>query len=267
MASFITANEVLTQRQNGSISRCGGHGDPKIIGRLLDEAAGVDAGRVVAPSGTTNLECQEPTTAALVASAYGFTVFSPMQEDSDLTDGTPHYGDNSMVSIMTHGSMYVDCEGTVVAQAPVYVRFTSDGGSNTELGKVRGNSDGTVVIDTTANAVEGVYSITLFNGVVQETFPYTTDGSATTAEILAALVAAIDASANYSAAGTTEITVTLVAGSEIKVVELRAPTAATQLLWVVTDNQKAAILPGAYFTESRTGAGLVEINFDHRGSV
>jgi hypothetical protein len=33
MASFITANEVLTQRQNGSISRCGGHGDPKIIGR------------------------------------------------------------------------------------------------------------------------------------------------------------------------------------------------------------------------------------------
>jgi hypothetical protein len=266
MASFITANEVLTQRQNGSISRCGGHGDPKIIGRLLDEAAGVDAGRVVAPSGTVNLECQEPTTAALVASAYGFTVFSPMQEDADLTDGTPHYGDNSMVSIMTHGSMYVDCEGTVVAQSPVYVRFTSDGGSNTELGKVRGNSDGTVVIDTTST-VEGVYRVTLFNGVVNETFSYQTDGSAAANEITTGLVTAIDASANYSAAGTTEATITLVAGTEIKVVQLAGPTAAAEALYTVVDNQKAAALPGAYFTESRTGAGLVEINFDHRGSV
>ncbi len=263
MASFITANETLTQRFNGSISRsC-----PTIIGRLLDESAGVDAGRVVAPSGTTNLECQEPTTAALVRSAYGFTVFSPMQEDADLTDGTPHYADNTMVSIMTKGSMYVDCEGTVVAGNPVYVRHTSDGGSNTELGKVRGNSDGTLVIDTTANAVEGIYSITLNNGVVTETFTYATDGSATTAEILAGLVALIDASANYSAAGTTEITITLVVGTEISIVELRAPTPATQALYTTTDNQKATKLPGAYFTESRTGAGLVEINFDRDGGI
>ena len=262
MASFITANETLTVRQNGSISRsC-----PTIIGRLLDEAAGVDAGRVVAPSGVLNLECQEPTTAALVASAYGFTVFSPMQEDGDTTDGTPHYADNAAVSIMTVGSMYVDCEGTVVAGAPVYVRFTSDGGSNTELGKVRANGDGTVVIDTTAN-VEGQYTIVLNNGVVDEKFHYSTDGSVSTAEILAGLVALIDASANYSAAGTTEITITLVAGSEIKVVELGSPTAATQLLWTTVDNQKAAALPGAYFTESRTGAGLVEINFDRRGAI
>ncbi len=263
MASFITANETLTAAFNGSISRP----MPTIIGRKLDEAAGVNAGRVLAPSGTDNLECQEPTTAALVKSAYGFSVWTPMEEDADLTDGSPHYADNQMVSIMTDGSMWVDCEGTVVAGNPVYVRHTSDGGSNTELGKVRGNSDGTLVIDTTANAVEGVYSITLDNGVTQETFPYTTDGSATTAEIIAALVAAIDASANYSAAGTTEITVTLVAGTEIRIVELRAPTPATQLLWVVTDNQKATKLPGAYFTTSRTGAGLVEVHFKRDGGI
>lgn len=263
MASFITANETLSAALNGSISRS----MPTIIGRKLNESAGVNAGRVLAPSGTDNLECQEPTTAALVAAAYGFSVFTPMEEDADLTDGSPHYADDQMVSIMTEGSMFVDCEGTVVAGNPVYVRHTSDGSSNTELGKVRGTSDGTVVIDTTANAVEGVYSITLFNGVTQETFPYTTDGSATTAEILAGLVAAVDASANYSAAGTTEVTITLVAGTRIEIVELRAPTAATQLLWVVTDNQKAAVLPGAYFTTSRTGAGLVEINFKRDGGI
>jgi hypothetical protein len=262
MASFIKAQETLTQRHNGSISRsC-----PTIIGRLLDEAAGKHCGRVVSPSGTINVECQEPTSAALVTSAYGFTVYSPMQEPGDLTDGNPHYADNASVSIMTEGSMYVDCEGTVVAGNPVYVRFTSDGGDNTELGKVRGNSDGTVVIDTTA-AVEGQYTIVLNNGVVEEKFHYSTDGSVAVGEIIAGLVALIDASANYSAAGTTEITVTLVAGTEIKVVELGSPTAATQLLWTTVDNQKAALLPGAYFTESRTGAGLVEINFDRKGGI
>lgn len=263
MASFITANETLTQRHNGSISRS----FPTIIGRLLDEAGGVHCGRVVAPGGTTNDECLEPTTAALVVSAYGFTVYGPMHEPADLTDGTPHYADNTMVSIMTKGSMYVDCEGTVVAGAPVFVRFTSDGGDNTELGKVRGDADGTVVLDTTAAAVEGLYGVVLYNGLTEETFTYESDGSQLASEVIAALVTAINTSAAYSAAGTTEITVTRVLGSHIEVRSFIAPTEAAKALWTLVDNQKAAILPGAYFTESRTGAGLVEINFDRNGGI
>ena len=261
MASFITANETLTQRFNGSISRS----EPIIIGRLLDESAGVDAGRVVAPSGTTNLECQEPTTAALVRAAYGFTVFSPMQEDADLTDGTPHYADNTMVSIMTKGSMYVDCEGTVVAGNPVYVRHTSDGGSNTELGKVRGDSNGGVTLTTTATA-DGQYRVTLTNGVVTETFGFTASSSNAT-QIVTGLVAAIDASANFAATGTTTATITAQTGLEVSIVSLDAPTNAALALYVKTDAQLAVKLPGAYFTESRTGAGLVEINFDRDGGI
>ncbi len=255
MASFISTNEVLDPARAGSISRNGAD----VTTRTLNQAAGVAEGLALVPSGTAGQECISPSTAALVLKTIGFSVYRPMSEDFDTTH---HYADNEQVSIMRTGHMNVSCEGTCVADAPVYIRHTSDGGSNTVLGKVAANSGGTVVIDTTANAVEGVYSITLDNGVTQETFPYTTDGSATTAEILAALVAAIDASANYSAAGTTEITVTLVAGTEIKIVELRAPTAATQLLWVVTDNQKCTRLPGAYFDASRTGAGLVEIRYN-----
>ena len=255
MASFISTNETLERRQNGVVSRTGG----KIINRVLEESAGVHAGRFVCPSGTAGVACEDIDSAADAKIALGPLVYRPMAYDADLTDGAPHYAENEVTSILEEGYIFVDCEGTAVAESPVYVRHTSDGGSNTELGKVRGDSDGTVVIDTTANAVEGVYSITLDNGVVQETFPYTTDGSATTGEIIAGLVAAIDASSNYAAAGTTEITITRSAGTEIKIVELRAPTAATQLLWVVTDNQKAAKVPNAYFAESRTGAGLVEI--------
>lgn len=255
MASFISTNEVLERRQNGVISRTGG----KVTNRVLEEALGVDAGRFVCPSGTAGIACEDCDSAADVAKALGPLVFRPMAYDADLTDGAPHYAENEVACILEEGYMFVAAEGTVVAESPVYVRHTSDGGSNTELGKVRANSDGTVVIDTTANAVEGIYSVRLFNGVVYETFVYSTDGSATTAEILAGLVTEIDGSANYSAAGTTEVTVTLVAGTEIVVDELSAPTPATQALWVVTDNQKAAKAPNAYFAESRTGAGLVEI--------
>lgn len=269
MASFITASETVTAEAkiNGSIARCGGSGDPKIIGRLLNESAGVNAGRVLAVSGTANLECQEPTSAALVARAYGFSCYNPSHEAFDVADQVPFYGDNCMVSILTKGSINVDCEGTVVADNPVYVRHTSDGGSNTELGKVRGDSDGTLVIDTTAAAVEGDYGFVLWNGLAEETFTYTSDGSALASEIIAALVTAVNASASYSAAGTTEITVTRVLGTEITVLSFIAPTEAAKALWTTTDNQKAARLPGAYFTESRTGAGVVEVNFARAGAI
>ena len=255
MASFIGTQEVHDVATAGSISRHGA----RVTTRTLNQAAGVAEGLLLAPSGTAGLECISPSTAAGVKASVGFSVYRPMSEDYDTTH---HYADNEAVAVMEEGHMYVLAEGTVVANNPVYARITSDGADNTVLGKVRGNSDGTLVIDTTANAVEGIYSVVLFNGVLNETFVYATDGSATTAEILAGLVALIDASANYSAAGTTEITITLVAGTEITVVELRAPTPATQALWTTTDNQKAVRVPGCYFDASRSGAGLVEIRLN-----
>lgn len=257
MASFITANETTVAQFNGSISRS----FPTIIGRKLDEALGVQAGRVVAPSGTSNLECQEPTSAALVAAALGFTVYTPMEEDFSTTK---HYADDQMVSIMTKGSMYVDCEGTVVAGAPVYVRFTSDGGDNTELGKVRGDVDvvsGGVVITPEASLVQAitVFNLTLSDGNVTESFDFTSDASPTPTEVATGLVALIDASDKFAATGTTTISVTSGTG----VVEVIASNEQLD----VTTPARAARLPGAYFAHSRTGAGLVEINFDRNGGI
>jgi hypothetical protein len=255
MASFIQTSETLTQRQAGVVSRHGA----KLTTRALNQAAGSAEGLLLAPSGTTGLECIAPSTAALVAQGVGFSIFRPLSEDFD---STHHYADNEAVALMEEGHMYVLAEGTCVANQPVFARFTSDGGSNTVLGKVAANAGGTVVIDTTAAAVEGQYSIELYNGVVKEKFSVDSDGSQTAVEILTALTAAIDASANYSAAGTTEVTITLVAGNRIEVVELSAPTAVAQALWTVVDNQKCAVLPGAFFDESRSGAGLVEIRLN-----
>lgn len=257
MASFITANETQSAQFNGSISRS----SPTIIGRKLDEALGVQAGRVVAPSGTSNLECQEPTSAALVAAALGFTVYTPMEEDFSTSK---HYADDQMVSIMTKGSMYVDCEGTVVQDRPVYVRITSDGSSNTELGKVRGDSDvvsGGVVItpDASFGAVASAFTIVLSDGLVTESFTFASDASPTTGEVAAGLVALIDASANFAATGTVTISITSTTGIvDIISIDERLP---------VTTPARAVRLPGAYFTHSRTGAGLVEVNFDRRGGI
>ncbi|MEY4548253.1 MAG: hypothetical protein RL685_4448 [Pseudomonadota bacterium] len=254
MASLLTPQETLGLAVAGSISRLGA----KTTTRTLNQAAGVAEGLLLAPSGTAGQECISPTTAAMVRAAVGFSIFRPMSEDFD---STHHYADNEAVALMEGGHMNVLAEGTVVGDAPVYGRFTSDGGSNTVLGKVRANSDGTVVIDTTST-VEGVYRVTLFNGVVEETFSYQTDGSAAANEITTGLVAAIDASANYAAAGTTECTITLVVGTEITIRQLAGPTAAAEALYTVVDNQKAARIPGCYFDHSRTGAGLVELRLN-----
>jgi len=265
MASFITANEVITATKiNGQITRIGGSGKPTIIGRLLDEAAGVNAGRCLAVSGTTNLECQEPTSAALVKGAYGFSVYSPMHEPGDITDGIPFYANDTMVSIMTDGSMAVDCEGTAVANAPVLIRHTSDGGSNTELGKVSAVSDypaGGIVATPVAVVANDSnhYSLTLFDGFVRETYSFNTDVTPTAQELVEGLAALINAGTAFDATeDNSALSITSVTG----ILEVDGGAQFT-----LTNPARCAILPGAYFTESRTGAGIVEIHFERNGGI
>lgn len=263
MASFITASETVTAvaKINGSIARCGGQGDPKIIGRLLDEAAGINAGRVVAPAGTANLECQEPTSEALVKSAYGFSLYNPSHEAFDVADQTPFYGDNTMVSILTNGSINVDVEGTCIAGRPVLVRFTSDGGDNTELGKVSAVSDypaGGITL-TPAVANSQPYSVELFDGIVRETYAIVSGGSASAQAIVEALAALINAGTAFDATeDDSVINITSVTG----VLEIQPSSNL-----VATNPARCAILPGAYFTESRTGAGVVEVHFERSGAI
>ncbi len=251
MASFIQTNETLTQRQAGVVSRHGA----RLTTRALNQAAGSAEGLLLAPSGTTGLECIAPSTAALVAKGIGFSVFRPLSEDFD---STHHYADNEAVALMEDGHMYVLAEGTVVADAPVYVRHTSDGGSNTVLGKVRADNDFATGLVLTPAATYGASAhevgLTISDGVNTENFNFVTDASPTTAEVAAGLVALIDASANFAATGSVTITITSTLGP----VELIAADASLAL----TTNGRATKLPGAFFDESRTGAGLVEIRLN-----
>ncbi len=252
MASFIQTNETLTRRQAGVVSRHGA----RLTTLALNQAAGSAEGLLLAPSGTTGLECIAPTTEALVKSAVGFSVFRPLSEDFD---STHHYADNEAVAIMEEGHMYVLCEGTCVANQPVYARILTDGGSNTVVGKVLAGSDvvsGGVVItpDASFAAVVSSFTIVLSDGLVTESFTFTSDASPTTAEVAAGLVALIDASANFAATGTVTISITSTTGVvDIVSIDERLP---------VTTPARAFKIPGCFFDESRTGAGLVEIRLN-----
>ncbi len=250
MTSLLVPQETLALAKAGSISRLGAF----VSTRTLNQAAGVAEGLLLGPSGTAGSECINVTTAALVQANCGWSVWRPMSEDFD---STHHYADNEAVAVMESGHMHVLCEGTCVADKPVYARITSDGGSNLIVGKARADSDGGVTLTTTAT-VDGQYTVGLSNGVVTEYFQFTASTSTAT-QIVTGLVAAIDASANFAATGTTTATITAQTGSEVAIVFLQAPTNAAELLYVKTDTQKAVRVPGAFFDQSRSGAGLVEI--------
>lgn len=247
MASFISTDETIGVRLNGVVSRTGGR-----IGNYVLESAGVAQGLFVVANGTAGEACELIDSAADVKNALGLTIYQAGKTAGD----TAFYDQNEVVPVLEEGCEYVSVEGTVVAGQPVYARHTANGG-NTTLGKPRADSDGNIVLDTTATT-DGEYRVTLSNGVVEETFGFTASTS-TADDIMTGLVAAIDASANFAATGTTEATITAQTGGEVSVIALDAPTTAALALYTIVDNQNATKVPGAYFKESRTGAGLVEI--------
>lgn len=253
MSSLLTPQETLAANQAGQITRTGA----KTTTRTLNQAAGVAEGLLLAKNGTAGQECISPSTEALVKSAVGFSVFRPMSEDYD---SSHHYADNEAVAIMEQGHMAVLAEGTVVADQPVFARITSDGGSNTVLGKVRGDSDypsGGIVItpDGSFTAALTTVGLTLSDGVnPPQSFQFSTDASPTAAEVAAGLVAAIDASDLFAATGTTTISVTSGTG----IVEIVAMDERLTL----TTPARAIRVPGCFFDHSRTGAGLVELRLN-----
>jgi hypothetical protein len=259
MTAFHAYAEAPTAGQLGHIAA----GSDGKLGRTLVRAtdAAVNCGLAVCKGATPGKTVKVPTTKAEASACEGI-LLDPVYLN-EIGQVSTSYDAAQPATLLEEGYVWVNSEGTVAFDDPVYVRHTSDGGSNTTRGTLTNTSGGTVVIDTTST-VEGVYRVTLFNGVVNETFSYQTDGSASANEITTGLVAAIDASANYSAAGTTECTVTLVVGHTIEVVQLAGPTAAAEALYTVTDNQKCARLKGARWAKARTGAGLTKVRLQLR---
>lgn len=69
-------------------------------------------------------------------------VLHSMARDADgLAGATAAYKSGRMMNVRAEGAIYVHVEETVAVGEPVYCRHTSDGGSNTVLGKFRNDAD------------------------------------------------------------------------------------------------------------------------------
>jgi hypothetical protein len=251
-----TILETPSAGQNGHIAAStAGLGETLV--RLAD--ANLEPGLFVCEGSTVGVECKVPTTDAEARACIGCTIDPEYLNE---IGAAAAYLTGDAVTLLQKGYIWVNSEGTVAHDGAVFVRHTSDGGSNTVLGKARGDSDvvsGGIVITPDASFAAAVSSFTvvLSDGTLQpESFTFTSDASPTTAEVAAGLVALIDASSRFAATGTVTVSVTSTTGV-VEVVSIDERL-------VFTTPARAARLKGARFVKGRTGAGLVKVRLNLR---
>lgn len=216
--------------------------------RLTDAA--VNSALGVTDGATPGKTCKVPTTEYEAKTLLGVLINPEYLNDfSNTTD----YDAADPASILERGYIWVVPEENVVVGDPVCVRITSDGGSNTTLGKFRKTSDyPTAGIRLTPTAVNSqVYSIELFDGKVRETYQYTSDSTATVAEITAGLAAAINAGTAFDATdNTTTLDVTSVTG----VLEIQPTSNLAK-----SNPARAVFLPGYRWESAASGGSVAKL--------
>jgi hypothetical protein len=251
MASFISTLEVPTAGQAGHIAASSKGYTGSTLTRVVD--ADVDAGLGVTGGAVAGKSCKVPATAAEAKALLGVLIDPEFKND---VNADADYLDGDQASILEEGYIWVEVENAVAVDGKVCVRFTSDGGSNTVLGKFRSNSDypaGGITLTPAAPtaSVSNTYSVELYDGSVREEYVFTTDATPTVAEITAGLVAKINAGTAFDAVdGTTVLTVTSVTG----ILEIKVSSNLVQSTPV-----RAALLEGYKFKSATAGAGVAKV--------
>jgi hypothetical protein len=251
MATFIEILETPTAGKAGHVAASSA--SERRIVRVVD--ANINAGLMVAEGATKGSTCKAPTTAAEAKASIGCLIDPEFLND---VNAAADYLAGNQATILESGFIWAECEETVAIDDPVCVRHTSDGGSNTTLGKVRKTSDypagGITLTPTVQNS--SAYSVELFNGTVRETYNYTSDATATAQEIVEGLAAAINAGTAFDATeDNSVIQITSVSG----VLEVQPSSNLT-----ASTPARAALLKGARFASARSGAGIVKIRLQLR---
>lgn len=255
MTAFLDIKEVLSVGRAGFLARTNQSDSGKVIVRQLDVAS--NSALAVCDGTTPGKTAKIPSTALEAKRVRGILLDPEFRNDfRTATD----YLANDPASIVEEGFVWVNAEGTTAVGDDVYVRFVTDGGTNTTPGTFRADNDtpaaGIVITPTASGLVTGLasYLVRLRDKAGHdETFIYSTDGTATVAEIAAGLVALIDASPNFAATGTVTVTVTTQAGTgQVEVLQLSEHL-------TVTTGARAERLDRAEWATAVTGAGLAMI--------
>lgn len=173
-------------------------------------------------------------------------------------DGTNVYPAKSAINVLKKGRAWVEVEDTVVAGDSVYVRHEANG-SDSQLGAVRPNMDGVAQVTTiTPTAVNStVYNMSI-NG---RAYSYTSDGSATAAEIVAGFTALIDADSDNGVvcSGTN----TLILTADVEGVPFVVSLGANLSAAATTANAAyTTLLSGAKFLTAASAGGLAKIELN-----
>lgn len=252
MTAFIEIFETPTAGKAGHIaaSTKGFTGSSLV---RLSEAA-INAGLGVVDGATIGTTCKAPASAAEVRDKFLGVLIDP--EFHNEIGAAADYLSGQQVSILEEGYIWVVVEAAVAIGGNVCCRHTSDGGSNTVLGKFRADSDypaGGITLTPAAPtaSVSNTYSVTLFDGAVTEEYVFTSDATPTVAEIITGLVAKINAGTAFDAVdGTTVLTVTSVTG----LLEIKVSSNLVQ-----STPARAERVRGAKFMSATAGAGVAKV--------
>lgn len=255
MTAFLTIREIAVAGKAGHIAANTEDQLGKILVRRAD--ANINSGLGVVDGVTPGQTVKAPSNALEAKRLRGVLLDPEFKHD---INAAADYLTGDQVSLLEEGYIWVNAEATVAVGDDVYVRHTSDGGSNTTPGTFRPDNDtpatGIVITPTTSGlvAAQGGYTVRLRDKAGHdETFTFVSTGSITSTTIATGLVALIDASPNFAATGTTAATITTQAGTgQVEVLQLSEHL-------TITTPARAERVEFAEFVSAVTGAGLAKI--------
>jgi hypothetical protein len=234
---------------------------PQDVASAFNEETSAHPFGILLKKGTADNQTKLYTQGATVA---GLAMHTHAFDNRKLT-GTNGVDTLERLNVMRRGKMWVLAEGTVVKGAAVYARHTSDGGSNTQLGSLRADADGTAQVSTlTPTAANSTsYSVSCFVNGRQYTFTTVSDSTATATEICDALRTLMAADATFTAQIVATGTTTLIMTSQFAGREFEVGSNGPGVISIAATTANAAkadLMPNLVWASSHTGAGIALVS-------
>lgn len=262
------------------------------VGAIAESAEGIHSvakiANVIIPFGclvvkdTDDVLAKLPTSAAevlLAAKTGGVAVATHAIVSDDSVGGptVPSFPIGKEFAAMRNGPIFVVVEENVSQGDQAFVRFANHVAAQNagylavanadQKGAFRKSQDGTAQVDTltpTANNADG-YAVEIMdsNGKLIASASYESDGTATAAEIVAGLIAALGAPAGLTFSGTTTLVITSSVPGQGFVTSCSANIA---IVHTTANVVSAAALPGAYYKTSASAGSLAVLELNLGGN-
>lgn len=231
-----------------------------------DESTDMPLGIMLAQSATAGKD----TGAKLVASATD-KLIGVLVQSMSRSPGKSDFEPKAPIPVLREGRCFVKVEQAVTTLSDVYVRFAASAvttdGTQDQKGQFRKDADGVAhVVTVTPTATNSaVYLATVSIRGKNYTFEYQADGSATAAEIVTGLKAAMAANAEFTALVVATGTNTLILTGQTVGETFTFTNAGDGVLTPATTTPGAPTavkVKGARFLDTASAGGVARVEFD-----